>query len=126
MSAWYPSPPPTSAQISNIADRSNLEVSLDALECLTDKDLGTCRIKYLWDENIKYTSNNFWSPKVTKEKKERCRRLKIPGVEIRNLPPGHILCGQQGLFATTKFAVFDVIGEYTGRIVDDDVNGNRT
>jgi hypothetical protein len=47
-------------------------------------------------------------------------------VEVRDLPKGHFLhgIGQQGLFATTKFWQFDILGEYVGKIVGDDVNGH--
>lgn len=73
---------------------------------------------------IKYTSNNFWSPKINKVKKEKCRRQIVVGVEVRDLPKNHFLAGEQGLFALEKFAQFDIIGEYTGRVVDDNISGH--
>ena len=41
-----------------------------------------------------------------------------------DLGPDHVLCGERGVFATEKFDICDVIGEYTGRVVDDTVNGH--
>lgn len=79
----------------------------------------------IWDAGeVKYTTQNFWSPKISKEKKEKCRRHIVVGVEVRDLPPTHFLSGEQGLFALEKFAQFDIVGEYTGRVVDDDVSGH--
>ena len=65
-------------------------------------------------------------PSIKKETKESIRRTRISGIEVRDVPIGHFLygLGQQGLFATTKFWKFDVLGEYVGKIVGDDVNGH--
>jgi hypothetical protein len=79
----------------------------------------------IWSSgDVKYTSNNFWSPKIAKEKKEKCRRQIVVGVEVRDLPASHFLSGEQGLFALEKFSQFDIVGEYTGRVVDDDISGH--
>lgn len=79
----------------------------------------------IWSSGaVKYTSNNFWSPKIAKEKKEKCRRQIVVGVEVRDLPKSHFLFGEQGLFALEKFSQFDIVGEYTGRVVDDDISGH--
>jgi hypothetical protein len=43
---------------------------------------------------------------------------------VRTLPPAHKLHGELGLFATCPFQAFDVLGEYTGVIVDAAVNGH--
>jgi hypothetical protein len=43
---------------------------------------------------------------------------------VRTLPPVHKLHGELGLFATCPFQAFDVLGEYTGVIVDAAVNGH--
>ena len=75
-------------------------------------------------DKLKYTAQNWWSPGLSKEKRENCRRGTVAGVEVRDLHPPHFLAGEQGLFAIEKFSRFDVIGEYTGRIVDDDVSGH--
>lgn len=75
---------------------------------------------------LKYLTQNYWPPAIKKDIKEAVRRHRISGVEVRDLPPGHFLhgIGQQGLFATTKFWKFDVLGEYVGKIVGDAVNGH--
>jgi hypothetical protein len=40
----------------------------------------------------------------------------IDGIEVRTLPPSHLLAGQKGVFATKELKNYDVIGEYTGVI----------
>ena len=45
-------------------------------------------------------------------------------VQVRDLPEGHPCHGQQGLFATQSFKRFDVVGEYTGRVVNKDRGGH--
>jgi len=62
-----------------------------------------------------------WAANVSKDRKEASRKRRLPGVEVRNLPLGHFLHGEQGLFAVKKFERFDVLGEYTGRIVGSEV-----
>ena len=47
----------------------------------------------------------------------------MKNVEIRNLGGEHLLSGQQGLFATHRFARFDILGEYRGRIVPEGCGG---
>mmetsp|Transcript_12373 Transcript_12373/g.18769 ORF Transcript_12373/g.18769 Transcript_12373/m.18769 type:complete len:231 (+) Transcript_12373:115-807(+) len=82
---------------------------------------------HIWKHNggkVGYTSHNMWGKTITQERKEKTRRSHAYGVEIRDLPADHVLCGEQGLFATKRFERFDVIGEYTGRIVDSDVGGH--
>jgi len=74
----------------------------------------------LWDEKLRYLKSNDWS-KVKGELKEGCRQHTAHGVEVRDLPPNHVLHGQQGLFALRKFEQFDVVGEYTGMISGPDV-----
>ena len=69
----------------------------------------------IWKEKKYYKSNN-WG-KISKEERERVRRHRVEGVEVRDLPEGHKLHGEQGLFATRKFKQYDVLGEYTGLIV---------
>lgn len=41
-----------------------------------------------------------------------------------DLGKDHFLCGEKGVFATEKFDRFDIVGEYTGKVVDDTVNGH--
>lgn len=73
--------------------------------------------------NVKFMNCNRWNS-IPKEKMESIRRNYVKGVEIRQLPPGHFLAGEYGLFATEKFSRFDVIGEYAGKIVGDDAYGH--
>lgn len=56
--------------------------------------------------------------------RDKVRRFHVHGVEVRDLPPNHKLHGEQGLFATRKFSQFDIIGEYTGRVVDKECYGH--
>lgn len=118
-SSWYP----------NAADMSGSTIQTPALykAKVIEKQLARLSVPphKIWESGeIKYTSNNFWSPKVNKEKKEKCRRQIVVGVEVRDLPSGHFLAGEQGLFALEKFSQFDIVGEYTGRVVDDDISGH--
>lgn len=84
--------------------------------------------------NIKYLTTNDWSgvDKQTRRSKQGRIVGRIDGVEPRLCPEGHILAGQYGLFATKKFDVFDVIGEYTGVVSREnsdycaDLHGLRT
>jgi hypothetical protein len=64
-----------------------------------------------------------WSKRITKQKKQSCRRHHIDGVEVRDLDKNHLLYGQQGLFATKFFKKFDILGEYVGEIVDINISG---
>lgn len=43
---------------------------------------------------------------------------------MRDLPEDHFLAGEQGLFALKKFCKYDIIGEYTGKIVPSSVGGH--
>lgn len=75
----------------------------------------------LFNGKIKFTPTLWWSSSISKERKERCRREMLPGVEVRDLPQSHPLHGEQGLYAIKRFEKFDVIGEYTGRVVGEEV-----
>jgi len=70
----------------------------------------------------KYLTSNDWS-NIWDYKK----RKGVYGIEVRILPKGHILEGEKGVFATTHFSQYDVIGEYTGviRKYDSVDNKNR-
>ena len=119
MSAWYP----------NEADCSGAATADAAVYASKIYEKQQKRLSspphVIWSSgNVKYTSNNFWSPKIAKEKKEKCRRQIVVGVEVRDLPKSHFLFGEQGLFALEKFSQFDIVGEYTGRVVDDDISGH--
>jgi hypothetical protein len=69
-----------------------------------------------------YTPKNIWK-NISSGRKEASRRFKCCGVEVKALPLNHFLFGQYGLFALQEFAPFDIIGEYTGLVVNDDVTG---
>jgi len=58
----------------------------------------------------KYLIANNWG-KISKADKDKVRRTHVHGVEVRDLPVGHLLHGEQGLFATKRFDVCDIIGE---------------
>ena len=119
MAEWYPNAPDTSGKAtvdaafyaSKVYEKQQARISVPPHK--------------IWSGgSVKYTSNNFWSPKISKDKKEKCRRQIVVGVEVKDLPANHFLSGEQGLFALEKFAQFDIVGEYTGRVVDDDVSGH--
>ena len=77
-----------------------------------------------WEtDKLKYTPTNIWS-RISKEKRESARLHDLRGLEVRDLPEGHFLHGEKGLFATIPFKMFDVIGEYCGKIVDNTVQGH--
>lgn len=69
-----------------------------------------------------YTPKNIWK-NISSGRKEASRRFKCCGVEVKALPLNHFLFGQYGLFALQEFAPFDIIGEYTGLVVNDNVTG---
>lgn len=75
---------------------------------------------------LKYITTNVWSPTISKSVKEATRRFRMSGVEVRDVPPGHFLfgTGQQGLYAIAKFFKYDVLGEYVGKIVGNEVSGH--
>jgi len=105
--AWYPCPPPSEI----VMNEKAIEKPIEA----TPSDDHP-----IW-QKIKYTNCNFWSPNISKARKEAARRYRVPGVEVRDLPVNHFLHGEQGLYAAKKFEKFDIIGEYTGRIVGNEV-----
>jgi hypothetical protein len=107
MSSWYPNEP-----------------SFDENCSPTIMEVKIVEVNDPWkSDNLKYTSCNKWQS-VSKERVEACRRHKVNGVEARLLPKNHPLHGEYGLFAVQKFYKYDVIGEYTGKIVGDDVHGH--
>jgi hypothetical protein len=102
----------------------NYEPSKDSLMEFTKP----CDIKRhrLWSGHggsLKYLYSNQWDKRVCADCKQNYRRYTIPGVEVRDLPAEHFLHGEQGLFATKKFARFDIIAEYLGMIVPCTVGG---
>lgn len=109
---WYPSPPPT-------------EISLEQASRIVDFPTPPSHDnrQAFVELGVRYVHSNQWYG-VSNEEKEKCRRFKVKGVEARKLGKDHVLCGQYGLFATEKFSQFDIIGEYTGKIVGSTVNGH--
>jgi hypothetical protein len=108
---WYPSAPGPTIPVFHLSSKHIVDDSTDV--CLDP----------FAETNVKFLPSNNWVA-IPKEKREQVRRHKIKGVEVRRLPKNHFLSGQHGLFATEKFSRFDIIGEYTGKIVADDVNGH--
>lgn len=111
---WYPGPPPAEISLDRLS-----RIADTAIECSPKVD----NAQAFEDLQVKYVASNQWYA-VPKENQLKCRRQKVKGVEVRKLGPDHFLCGQYGLFATERFSRFDVIGEYTGKIVGDTVNGH--
>jgi hypothetical protein len=72
---------------------------------------------------VRFTPCNVWPKSLPKAHKQNCRRERLHGVEIRDLPRNHLLYGQQGLFATKRWFQFDVIGEYTGEVAPKSASG---
>jgi hypothetical protein len=73
---------------------------------------------------LKYLNQNIWDKKIDIPTRENSRRMAPVGVEVRDLPKGHFLAGEQGLFALKRFSKYDIIGEYTGKIVPASVGGH--
>jgi hypothetical protein len=76
-----------------------------------------------FSSDMPHLTSNIWDRGVPKTRRDECRRNHTHGVEVRNLGQDHFLAGEQGLFATNKFSRFDLVGEYTGRIVNSEVVG---
>jgi hypothetical protein len=113
--SWYPS-------------RAKEEVLTEKIECMMKKtvlsEINPANVFDPWKETgVKYTVSNKWQS-IDKKKLETCRRERVHGVEIRKLPANHALAGQYGLFATKRFARFDIVGEYTGKIVGNQIGGH--
>lgn len=111
--SWYPGPPPEEIPLNKLA---NIIESPSSSEN-HDND------KAFEELHVRYVGSNQWQG-VSKEEQKNSKRHRVKGVEVRKLGSDHFLCGQYGLFATEKFFRFDVIGEYTGKIVGDTVNGH--
>lgn len=130
---WYPSKPPMTPETASISSLSiknptdllsplptEIKIQPQMQQQMQQQSLESIN----WDHTLKYASTLWWSANISKEKKEACRRPFIRGIEVRDLGKDHFLCGQKGVFATEKFSQFDVLGEYTGRVVDDSINGH--
>eukprot|EP01038_Epipyxis_sp_PR26KG_P006807 gene6807-9322_t len=113
---WYPQKPIIEDMkdniISNKQEDDNNANIIDKSEELIDNSTIS-----VWEElKVKYTSQNKWQS-IPKDQLENSKRYKVHGVEVRKLPSNHFLSGQYGLFATKKFFKFDIVGEYTGKVV---------
>ncbi len=111
---WYPSPPPSADEL----PISNLNNSMASVK----QSVESC--DPFAETNVKYLHANRWNS-IPKTKIESARRHKPKGIEVRKLPKDHFLYGEYGLFATERFSRFDIIGEYTGKIVGDEVQGGH-
>jgi hypothetical protein len=69
----------------------------------------------LFSNNENYLCTNDWNFINNKHRFEK-NHSSIEGIEVRVLPPNHLLAGEKGVFAKKKFEHYDVIGEYTGTI----------
>ena len=71
-----------------------------------------------WPENIKYTNIQSFQGYKNLKKDIIC------GVKVEKInDPSNILYNQFGLFATKKFNEYDIIGQYTGKLVSPDKEG---
>ena len=110
---WYPCKPPQTLPDSSITSTITFDTNLACPDHPSWESTKTTKI------NV-----NVWPKQVKKVHGERCRRHSIHGVEIRDLPRGHLLHGEQGLFATKKFQQFDIVGEYNGKVVLPSIGGH--
>jgi hypothetical protein len=119
--AWYPSATPSEipqASEALIAKTAEAEAAKPI-----ERQIGN--IHPIWQSGkVKYLLRNQWTPSIPQVKREACKRERPWGVEVRDLPKEHFLHGEQGLFAIAKFSKCDVVGEYTGKIVDSNVFGH--
>ena len=112
--SWYPHAPPT--KLPDV-DIEKLNLSYPSIPAVLPE------LHSVWTEgHLKYTDSNKWQS-IPIEKREQARRHRIHGVEIRMLQDDHVLKGEYGLFATQKFSRYDIIGEYTGKIVGPEAQG---
>lgn len=124
MHSWYPCPVPET--IPNVAE-ININDNPSTTEIDTSSGVlpSAHRPHPIWNRgSLKYSISNNWAKGIPQDKRTACRRDYTHGVEVRDLPRDHFLHGEQGLFATIKFSKCDIVGEYTGRIVNSDVNGS--
>jgi hypothetical protein len=111
ISLWYPGPPPET-------------ISMNRIPIPDPSDVYTPDNDHAFEDlGVRFVNRNQWHG-VSKADVHKCRRVKAKGVEVRRLGTDHFLCGQYGLFATEKFSRFDIIGEYTGKIVGNTANGH--
>jgi hypothetical protein len=107
---------------------SNVHVDANVLEtCTGDEFTNVSKPFRLWKSQggpLEYTSEIIPNADLSEERVQKTRRYTIHGTEVRDLSTDHFLSGEQGLFATKPFKRFDILGEYTGYIVDEGVGGS--
>ena len=113
--SWYPAPPKEEIPLENVQN---------AMEKVKFENENVVEFDQVWKETgVKYTVSNKWQG-IDKKKMESAKRERVHGVEVRKLPKGHPLAGEFGLFAAKRFSRFDIVGEYTGKIVGDQIGGH--
>jgi len=95
--------------------------SEDPLYRTVDPDQDTSNANVFSELGVHYLSSNVWS----RHQRSRSLRAKMAGVAIRALTKPHPLAGEHGLFATQKFAQYDVVGEYIGEVCPKGVSGGE-
>jgi hypothetical protein len=111
---WYPNPPQIKFEDDHVLVESEKTITSHSG---SQEENGL--LPKNWDHKIKFAPTIWWPANISKPKKDSCRRKFVKGIEIRTLGPDHLLCGERGVFATEKFTACDIIGEYTGRVVDE-------
>ena len=67
-----------------------------------------------WPSDIEYINT------MNYNKKKLPRKDLIDGVKILKLNESHFLKGQYGLFATKDWQKYNILGEYTGKVIKND------
>lgn len=117
--SWYPCQPlDHDLPVVEKADISAVPAVAASIQAQKDQK------QRFWEhDNLKFTGSNIWKG-IQRHKKDSIKRNHIDGVEVRLLPPDHVLKGEYGLFATKKFDICDVIGEYVGVVVGNNKGGH--
>jgi len=123
---------PTSEVGPLVAEMALLEVNKSENINVNDDQTIPDKHHHFWKSeggHLEYTSNLIPNEEISKDRVEKSRRFGIRrfgihGAEVRDLGDDHVLSGEQGLFATKKFRKFDILGEYTGYVVDQGVGGS--
>ena len=99
---WYPPQPPNPTEEATLSKEELQKILVDK-KAHSDRKFAPPHP--MWDnDKLKYTSQNWWSPGLSKEKRENCRRSTIAGVEVRDLQPPHFLAGEQGEYILVSFS----------------------
>ena len=98
--SWYPPQPPNATEQPTLSKEELQELMVKK----GSSDRKFAPPHPIWDSGkLKYTAQNWWSPGLSKEKRENCRRSTIAGVEVRDLEPPHFLAGEQGEYIFLPF-----------------------